>query len=43
MSTTQKQATVARNIMFRSAGLNYSTFLHASTGDLIQQYDDDGN
>lgn len=43
MPTNQKQASIARNIMFRSAGLNYSTFLHASTGDLIQQYDDDGN
>ena len=43
MPTTQKKASIARNIMFRSAGLNYSTFLHASTGDLIQQYDDDGN
>lgn len=43
MATTQKQASIARNIMFRSSGLNYSTFLHASTGDLIQQYDDEGN
>lgn len=43
MATTQKQASVARSIMFRSAGVNYSTFLHASTGDLIQEYDDEGN
>lgn len=43
MATYQKQASVARNILFRSSGLNYSTFLHASTGDLIQQYDDEGN
>lgn len=43
MPTTQKQASVARNILFRSTGLNFSTFLHASTGDLIQQYDDEGN
>ena len=43
MPTTQKKASIARNIMFRSVGLNYSTFLHASTGDLIQQYDDEGN
>lgn len=43
MATTQKQASIARQVMFRSKGLGYSTFLHASTGDLIQQYDDDGN
>lgn len=43
MPTTQKQASVARNVFFRSKGLGYSAFLNASTGDLIQQYDDDGN
>lgn len=43
MATTQKQASIARNILFRSSGMNYSTFLHASTGDLLQQYDDEGN
>lgn len=43
MPTTQKQASIARSVIFRSKGVSYSTFLHASTGDLIQQYDDDGN
>ncbi len=42
MATTQKQASIARSIFFRSKGVSFSTFLHASTGDLIQQYDDDG-
>ncbi len=43
MPTTQKQASIARSVYFRSKGVSYSAFLHASTGDLIQQYDDDGN
>ncbi len=43
MATTQKQASIARSIIFRSKGVSYSAFLHASTGDLIQQYDDEGN
>ncbi|WP_289744293.1 hypothetical protein [Muribaculum intestinale] len=36
----QKRASIPRTIMFRSKGANYTAFLHASTGDLIQQYDD---
>ncbi len=43
MPTTQKQASIARSVIFRSKGVSYSAFLHASTGDLIQQYDDEGN
>lgn len=43
MPTTQKQASVARSVIFRSKGVSYSAFLHASTGDLIQQYDSEGN
>ncbi len=43
MPTTQKQASIARSVIFRSKGVSYSAFLHASTGDLIQQYDSEGN
>ncbi|MDE5814302.1 MAG: hypothetical protein K2H72_08455 [Muribaculaceae bacterium] len=43
MATTQKQASIARNVVFRAKGGGYTAFLHASTGNLIQQYDDEGN
>ncbi len=43
MATNQKQASIARTITFRSNGSHNSTFLHASTGNLIQEYDGDGN
>lgn len=33
----QKRASIPRTIMFRSKGANYTAFLHASTGDLVQQ------
>lgn len=43
MATTSKQASIARSVFFRTKGSNYTAFLHASTGNLIQEYDDDGN
>lgn len=39
---TQKQASAVRYITFVSTGSLYTAFLHASTGDVKQQYDDAG-
>lgn len=42
MASTQKEASVSRQIMFRTKGQTYTAFLHSSTGDIIQQYDSTG-
>lgn len=41
--STQKQASAVRYITVVSPGTLYTAFLHASTGDVKQQYDDFGN
>lgn len=43
MATTQKQASIGRLVTLDPDKAGYTGYLHSSTGDVIQEWDDEGN